>query len=259
MRAIVRQRTGKLVSPGLAALLSANLAELGDVGSHIAHIVQRKANHIRNIGQRATTSGVVEALLADITVNHGHEGQTAEHSSHGTTTLLSVAVDLVVEGVEGEDSLGRGCAHLLQVGQTSPVEHLLGSGFCISKRATAITATHGVAVGIGDGQALSTHDDGLVEQATSQRTLAERAHAATTGTLSEDGDVVGVATELRNILLNPLQGLNLVEDAVVAADVVRTLSRKGWVNEEAEDAQTVVDGDEHHVLGAPLLAVELRF
>jgi hypothetical protein len=39
--------------------------------------------------------------------------------------------------------------------------------------------------------------------------------------------------------------------------VVRTLCRKGWVYEEAEDAQTVVDGDEHHILGAPLLTVKL--
>ena len=96
-----------------------------------------------------------------------------------------------------------------------------------------------------------------MEQTTSQRRFAERTHAAATCTLTEDGHVVGVATELCDVLLDPLQGFNLVEDTIVARHLVRTLGSQIWMAEETEDAQTVVDGNEHNVLCAPLLSVEL--
>jgi len=39
---------------------------------------------------------------------------------------------------------------------------------------------------------------------------------------------------------------------------MRTLCCQGWVNEESKYAQTIVDGDEYHILGTPFLSVELR-
>ena len=75
--------------------------------------------------------------------------------------------------------------------------------------------------------------------------------------MTEDGHIVGVATKLGDILLDPLQGLDLVEDTIVARHLMRALGREGGVNEEAEHTKTVVDGDEHHILGTPLLTVEL--
>ena len=131
--------------------------------------------------------------------------------------------DLVIKRIQGEDGLRRCLAHLLHISQSGPVEHLLGIGFSICKSAAAVTGTNQVAVGIRDGQALGTHNDSLVEQTTGQRALAERAHTAATSTLSEDGHIIGIATKLRDVLLNPLQGLNLVEDAVVARYMMRTL------------------------------------
>ena len=98
-----------------------------------------------------------------------------------------------------------------------------------------------------------------MEQSTGQWTLTQRAHAAASGTLAEDGHVVRVTAKLLDILLNPFQRLNLVENAVVARYVVGTLCREQGVYQESEHAQTVVDRDQHHILGAPLLSVELRF
>ena len=57
MTAVVRQRTSELIGPGLAALLLAHLAELSDVRSHVAHIVEGEAYHIRYIGERAPAGG----------------------------------------------------------------------------------------------------------------------------------------------------------------------------------------------------------
>ena len=216
MRTIVGQRTGELISPSLATLLLAHLTELGDVGRHVTHIVEGKANHIGNVGQCTTTGSIVEALFADVAVDHRHEGQTAAHERHGTAGLLAIVVDLIVEGGKCEDGLSRCCAHLLKVSQTGPVEHLLGIGFSIGKGTAAVTGTHRITIRIGNGEALGTHDHSLVEQATGQRRLTEGTHATTTGTLSEDRHVVGVAAKLLDIFLNPFQGFNLVENTVVA-------------------------------------------
>ena len=41
--------------------------------------------------------------------------------------------------------------------------------------------------------------------------------------------------------------------------MMRTFCHQSRVNEEAKHAETVVDRDEHHVFGAPLLSVELGF
>ena len=106
MAAVIGQRTGKLVGPGLAALLLTHLTELSDIGRHVAHVVQSEADHIRYIGQGTLTGGVVETLHTDITVDHRHEWQTTAHECHGTGGLLAVVVHLIVESIEGEDRLG---------------------------------------------------------------------------------------------------------------------------------------------------------
>ena len=164
----------------------------------------------------------------------------------------------MIERIESEDSLCRCSTHLLQISQACPIEHLFSLGLGISKRTATITTTHHIAISIWDGQSLGTHDDSLMEQTTSQRRLAEGADTTASGTLSEDSHVVRVATELLNILLYPLQSLYLVEDAIVARYMIGALCRKSRMYEESEDAQTIVDADKHHILGSPLLTVELR-
>ena len=97
-----------------------------------------------------------------------------------------------------------------------------------------------------------------MEQTTGQRTLADGAHTTGSGTLSEDGHIVGITAKLGDVSLDPLQRLDLIQDTVVAGHTVRTLSRELAIRHETEDAQTIIDGDEHHILRSPLLAVELR-
>ena len=71
MLAVVGQRTGKLVSPSLAALRLANLTELCDARSHRTHIVQRVAYHVRHIGNCSLTCGLIETLQRHITIHDG--------------------------------------------------------------------------------------------------------------------------------------------------------------------------------------------
>jgi hypothetical protein len=97
-----------------------------------------------------------------------------------------------------------------------------------------------------------------VEEAAGERRLAKGLHAAGAGALAEDHNVIRVATELGDILLDPFQGLDLVEDTIVAGYSVRALSCKLGVSQEAENAETIVDRHKDNVPCAPLFGVELR-
>ncbi len=88
--------------------------------------------------------------------------------------------------------------------------------------------------------------DGALEQALRQRRAHESADADGAGRLAEDGHVARVAAEGADVLLHPVQGRYLVQNAVVAAGVLRGLGREGRVHQEAERAEPVVDADQHH-------------
>ena len=58
--------------------------------------------------------------------------------------------------------------------------------------------------------------DGAVEQAAGLGREEQVADVAGAGRLPEDRDIVGVAAERRHVVTHPAQGLDLVEQAVVA-------------------------------------------
>ena len=57
-----------------------------------------------------------------------------------------------------------------------------------------------------------------------------------------------------NVALHPLQGLLLVENAVVAADTTWVGRTEGWVGEEAKGGQSIVERHQHNLarLSQPL-------
>ena len=97
-----------------------------------------------------------------------------------------------------------------------------------------------------------------MEETAGERGLADGLDTASASALAEDHDVVRVAAELGDILLDPLQGLDLVEDTVVAGHTVRAFGGELRVGQEAEHTEAVVDGHEDDVLLAPGLGIELR-
>ena len=105
--------------------------------------------------------------------------------------------------------------------------------------------------------AAGAHDDRLVEQAAGERGLDQGADGAAAGALAEDHHVVRIAAELGDVLLDPLQALDHVQDTVVAGHAVRAFGRQLGMGQEAEDAEAVVDGHEHHAVVGELLTVEL--
>ena len=98
--------------------------------------------------------------------------------------------------------------------------------------------------------------DGLVEQSLRQGRRLKHAHRPGTGRLAEDGDVAGVAPERRDVVAHPLEGRDVVEDAVVARRLLGRLGGQGGMGEEAEGPQAVVGGHHDHALLRHRAAVE---
>ena len=242
--AIVGQLAGKLIGPCLIALTLTNLTELRNARSHRTHIVQRVSNHIGHVGNGSLASSRIETLQRYVTINDG-----TLHQVH-----ISL-VDHIIQLRNGIEYLRRGTAQRLQVGQSCPVHHLLGLSLTLSKcrivgkELDSGSSRLSLFTLLGRNiNTTATHYNGFMEQATSQRTLTECTHAAGSGTLSEDGYVVGVATKLSDILLDPLQRLYLVQNAIVATNVMRALCRQFRMGHKTKDAQAVVDGDEDDIL-----------
>ena len=94
--------------------------------------------------------------------------------------------------------------------------------------------------------------DGGVEEAAGERRRHELVDAPRAGRLAEDGHARRVAPERRDVPLDPAEGRDLVEEAVVARRPVPGLGAQQRVGEIAERPEAVVDGDQHHAaLGQP--------
>ena len=84
-----------------------------------------------------------------------------------------------------------------------------------------------------------------------EETLGQRRgteDAATDGacTLAKDGDIRGVATEVGNVALYPLESEDLVEDAIVATMALRILLCQCGMGHEAKGSSAIFDTDNHH-------------
>ena len=107
------------------------------------------------------------------------------------------------------------------------------SGEGLEHESTPLTVEHQLG-----GAALH---DGPVEEALGTGRAEQREHAPGSGRLAEDRDVGGVAAEAGDVVADPFERSDLVEDAEVGG-------RTGVLDhEEPERADAVVDGDDHAV------------
>ena len=66
------------------------------------------------------------------------------------------------------------------------------------------------------GERSTTLTDTAVEESLSQRRGTEDATADSTSTLAEDGDIRGVTTEVGDVTLHPLKGVDLIQNTIVS-------------------------------------------
>ena len=88
--------------------------------------------------------------------------------------------------------------------------------------------------------------DTPVEQSFCQRRGTENTAADCSGTLAEDRHLRGVAAEVLNIPLYPLQRIDLVEDAIIPRVPIITLLRQLRMRHKSQRARPVLHAHNHH-------------
>lgn len=148
-----------------------------------------------------------------------------EEVLHGELTQLGDAGDVVLAHVGF--TVGNGGRHVD-----------VGSGQ---------TGEQGV-VGVADTRL----GDSTVEVAGEERAVDGVVDLGRTEGLTSDGHTVRVTTEVGDVLLDPLENLQLIQDTIVARSVVaggsKTLSVELGEGEVAEGIVTAVEGDEDNIL-----------
>ncbi len=97
----------------------------------------------------------------------------------------------------------------------------------------------------GHRSAIQTLGDGLVEDLLAGGNQVKE-DGGTASALPIDGDLVGVSTEVVDVVLDPFQGLNLIQETHVV--IGNSPTGEIRVGEESESCQTVVDRDDDDFL-----------
>ena len=122
------------------------------------------------------------------------------------------------------------------------------SGLGLARSRFAYGYAEGLSIGertrISQAHGRTAFQDGAAEQAGRKRRGDQHAGVDGAGGFAEEGDVGRVAAELRDIAAHPLQGRELIEEAVVAGAVVRRLAGELGMREESHHSETVVDSDQ---------------
>ncbi len=235
-----RVRGAVIVAGGIQLAQSLALAS-GQV--HIYHVLEDGAGHQPDAGYK---EGEELHLFAVAAHHEGHVVVVSRADNVDGSIRKGVAV---LFGNKGEHL----SADVVYVYSAAGFEHLCrGHPAHAGYRVIAFTARlAGVLAAVcealllrhggGAGPAL---DDGLVKETLCKRAGEQVANAPASRGLSEDGDVVGVSAKGCDVVLYPLQGLYLVEEAIVAGTPLGVFFRKSGKRQEPEGTQPVVDG--HH-------------
>ena len=188
------------------------------------------------------------------------------HHDHGHIIILTTLIETVLviadyitvhAGPETSKAhitvAERHGVHLTQLLQVLFLQMLLEGQtllFCTLLRGIHTQRT-GIITPRGERPAALT--DAAVEESLGQRRGAEDATADGTGTLAEDGDVRGVAAEVLDVPLHPLQGVDLIQDTIVAGMTLGILLRQFGMRHEAEGTRTILDTHDDHITHGEIL------
>ena len=91
------------------------------------------------------------------------------------------------------------------------------------------------------GDHIRAFEDGLMKEAARHGGSHQIHHAEGARGLARYGDTLRISAERRNVALHPSQGFDLIEQAVVAGNIVRGFGAKSGMRQVAECAQPVID------------------
>ncbi len=111
---------------------------------------------------------------------------------------------------------------------------------------------------LGRGDHIGAFGDGLREQASSAGRRHQIHHAQAARGFARDGHVGRIAAESADVIANPSQRLNLIQQAIVAGDAKRRLAAQLGMRQPAEDTEPIVDRDHDNALAGEPCAVVHR-
>lgn len=88
--------------------------------------------------------------------------------------------------------------------------------------------------------------NGFVEKGTSNFGRHQQAGVNRASGLTENRDVIGIATEFSNVVADPEERKNLIHQSIVARGMAARLAGEFGMSEEAKNAEAIVDGDENN-------------
>ena len=215
----------------LLALLGTQFAERCDTATHIPHVIPVAADHIRDVQDLAGSDSLIEI----------HRNQVAVRM--GATQADPYRIEF----------LQRGGPHLLQGIETRCIHRLLAPLVIRTQGRRRIAAAQETAA-----QTAAALDDRFRNEALGQRRSHQALDTTSTGALAHDGQVVRIAAESRDVVVNPLDRRQLVINALVSGAAVAILFGQGRMGEEAQQAEAVIDGHEDDAALCPGFPIESR-
>ena len=173
-------------------------------------------------------------------VGHHQSAVNAGEAARGTQFLLGLVPDLK-ELLRGDGT------ELFQGFATGILHGFLPEGVVLFRRCRRQDLAD---------TAAGTHY-GLVEQTFTQGTHAVLLHAHAACALAHDGHVVRIAAKSGDVVMHPLNGTQLVEQAVVAGEA--SLFLELGQTHETHRAEAIVQRNTDHAFGRPYRAVEVLF
>lgn len=210
------------------------------------------AGQNRDVSVSVQVKSLAVAVGEDVSVDVGTPERRL-HERASKVLELGALEDSVTEGASVADELLH--RQLPHIGDGGGV-HLLHESHTLRLGSSLGAVTSGVTAG---NRVVRTTSTGLRDHTVDQVLRQGREHhverAGRSSGLTTNGDLVGVSTELSNVLLHPAQSELLVQQTVVSRAVVAGLGRQFGVGEKSERTDTVVHGDNNNVLAGKTGAI----
>ena len=177
---------------------------------------------------------------------------------HRDIGLLSFGIDVVdifrqAPAVHDRTCVAAGCSN--ESGAHCGLKFLGRLRAQLGERAEFGSCLFGLSQAFHRLELAAAFSDHSMEQAARQRTGREQVGAPRAGGFAEYRDAPCVATERRDILLNPSERGDLIEQTVIARSGAVRFLAQFRMGKETKHAQAVVDGHYHNALPGQLFAI----
>ncbi len=177
---------------------------------------------------------------------------------NGHVVLLALGIDRIDIFRQAPAVYNRSGIASVRADESGPhvgLDSFGGLGAQLGKRAEFRSCLFRLSQALHGFELASAFANHPVEQSAREGASRQQVGAPGAGRLAEDGDRLRIAAESRDILLHPLQGGDLIEQAEIGGSGVIGFPGQFRMREETEHAQAIVDGHHDDTLPGQLFAI----